>query len=78
MTTISCALCGKTSETGEGWTYIQVSTAPVLTLDPLTLGGDSSQVTIVYCEPQHVHAWFTRAGLPAPIPIDPTAHAGTA
>jgi len=67
--TITCALCGKTSDTGEGWTYIQVSTAPVLSLDPLRLGGDSSQLTVVYCEPQHVNGWFTRAGLPIPEPI---------
>jgi len=66
---IACAICGKTSETGEGWTYIQVSTAPVLDLEPLSLGRDSNKPTVVYCEPQHVHAWFTRAGLPEPEPI---------
>jgi len=67
--TIECAICGKTSDTGEGWIRIQVSSMPVLELEPMSLGGDANKVSIVYCEPQHVHAWFTRAGLPEPEPI---------
>jgi len=67
--TIACALCGKTSDTGEGWTRIQVSTAPLVSLDPLVTRGDDNEPTVVYCEPQHVQGWFTRAGLPKPVPI---------
>jgi hypothetical protein len=73
MTTLQCAVCGQTSDAGDGWTYIQVTTAPVASLEPLTLQGDSNRPTVVYCDPQHVHAWFTRAGLPPPVPIPPLA-----
>jgi hypothetical protein len=65
---VTCAVCGKDSDTGEGWTYIQVSTAPIASLDPLSLNGDSNLLTVVYVDEQHVHAWFTRAGLPEPVP----------
>lgn len=68
---VTCAVCGQTSATGDGWTFIQVSTAPVASVDPLTLSADSNQPSVVYCDPQHVHAWFTRAGLPEPVPIPP-------
>lgn len=67
-TMVTCAICGKTSDDPTGWTYVQVSTAPVASLDPLTLQGDSNLPSIVYVDPQHVHAWFTRAGLPEPVP----------
>ena len=69
--TITCAICGKTSDTGEGWTYVQVSTAPVIGLDPLALTGDSNQPSVVYVDEQHLQAWFTRAHLPEPVPIIP-------
>ena len=73
---VTCVVCGKSSDTGEGWTYIQVSTAPVASLDPLLLNGDSNLPTVVYVDEQHVHAWFTRVGLTEPTPI-PSSGTGT-